>query len=135
MKKSIMNFLHLITLKNIWVAINWVIDIIGILFLVWMTLSLLYLGVLLLSAFATTSFSDGNSWAELSKSFFNLSIMGILAIIALAISGINSISKFITIHDQKVDINNLEVDLSETKEELRMKTLELDALKESLGIE
>ncbi len=135
MKKNIVNFLHLITFRNIWIVINWVIDIIGVLFIVWMTLSLLYLVVLFLSAFATTAFSDSNSWAQLSESFFHLSVMEIIAIIALAISGINSISKFIKIYDQKVDINNLEIDLTETKEELRMKTLELDALKESLGIE
>ena len=68
MKKNIVNFLHLITFRNIWIVINWVIDIIGVLFIVWMTLSLLYLVVLFLSAFATTGGISGEYLDVLLKS-------------------------------------------------------------------
>jgi hypothetical protein len=133
MKKSIANFVHLITSKNVWNVVNWAIDIIGILFVIWIVLSLLYPGVVLLSGLATTYFSDSNSWAQLSYSFFKLSVVEILAVIALAISGINSIVKYLNIKDLEVDVHNSEVDITELKEELKMKTLELNALKESKG--
>jgi len=124
------SFVRLITFKNVWNVINWAIDIIGILFVIWIVLSLLYSGVVLLSGLATTYFSDSNSWAQLSYSFFKLSVMEILAVIALAISGINSIVKYLNIKDLEVDVHNSEVDKTELKEELKIRTLEIDALKE-----
>jgi heme/copper-type cytochrome/quinol oxidase subunit 2 len=132
MKKST-SFVHLITFKNIWNTINWVINIIGILFFIWVVLSLIYLIVLFGASFATTSFSESNSWAQLANSFFHLSVIEILSILALAISGINSVHKYLKTKDLEVDVNNLEVDNINLKEELRMKTLEFDAFKESLG--
>ena len=122
-----------LTIKNIWMVLTLSVNIIGIVFLLWIIASGIYVFINLLGAFfSTTSFSTDNSWAHISKSFFNLSKMEVLTVIALAISGVNSIIKYIKIDNLEVENSELDAKNFDLKVSLAEKQLEIDALKEEI---
>lgn len=143
-KQSIVNFFASVwsvikkiwkwlTIKNIWMVITSAISIIGVLFALWIVVSAFYAFITLLGMFfATTSFSADNSLARLASNLVNLPRMEMLAVVALAISGVNSIIKYLKIDNLKVDYSNLYEENFNLKVELAEKQLEVDALKEEI---
>jgi hypothetical protein len=143
-KQSIVNFFASVwsiikkiwkwlTISHIWMVITWTINIIGILFLLWIVLSAFYAFITLLGAFfATTSFSDDNSLANLASRLFNLPKMEMLAVIALVISGVNSVIKYVKIYNLEVENSELDAENFDLKVTVSEKQLEIDALKEEI---